>query len=261
MFHPLLGDGIFTQVGKSWKHSRDILRPLFINKRAENFLQVQHDVEALISCIPDGQVVDLQPLFFKFTLDTTTYLLFGRSIGSLKTNSHKVETFANSFRVAQEYLSHRGRLGPFYWMYGGKKFREANVAVHEFIDTTIREALDTYHFDEKNREKSDPEPICFLTTLIHETQDPLVLRDQLLNVLLAGRDTTACCLTWTMRLLVSHEDVLSKLRAEIGAIVGLGADARDPDRNDIKKMTYLSLLFKEGILFRFSFVGFEEGEI
>lgn len=24
------------------------------------------------------------------------------------------------------------------------------------------------------------------------------LRDQLLNVLLAGRDTTACCLSWTL---------------------------------------------------------------
>jgi cytochrome P450 len=38
----------------------------------------------------------------------------------------------------------------------------------------------------------------FLDALIQETRDPKVLRDQLLNVLLAGRDTTACCLTWTL---------------------------------------------------------------
>jgi len=64
--------------------------------------------------------------------------------------------------------------------------------------------------------------------------------------LLAGRDTTACMLTWTMRLLVSHEKVMAKLQDEIGSVVGVGEDARHPDRTDMKKMLYLSYVLKEG---------------
>jgi cytochrome P450 len=38
----------------------------------------------------------------------------------------------------------------------------------------------------------------FVEALVQQTRDPRVLRDQCLNVLLAGRDTTACCLSWTV---------------------------------------------------------------
>ena len=48
------------------------------------------------------------------------------------------------------------------------------------------------------------------------------------------------------RLLVKHQRVLSKLRDEIKSIVGVGDEARSPDRNDIKKMLYLTYVLKEG---------------
>lgn len=48
------------------------------------------------------------------------------------------------------------------------------------------------------------------------------------------------------RLLVKHQNVLSKLRNEIKSIVGFGDEARSPDRNDIKKMLYLTYVLKEG---------------
>jgi len=47
------------------------------------------------------------------------------------------------------------------------------------------------------------------------------------------------------RLLARHQSVLSRLRSEIEATVGIGKDARAPTRNDLKKMTYLSLVIKE----------------
>jgi cytochrome P450 len=197
VFGPLLGDGIFTQQGESWKHSRELLRPLFTSNRVDKFLQVQEAVEVLISCIPEGKVIDFQPLFFRFTLDTTTYLLFGRNINTLGTPTPLSEAFAESFRVAQDFLAQRGRVGPLYWTIGGKKFRQACATVHKFVDSTIQEAL----AENNLRGTSTSKPTVdygFLGTLMQETQEPKVLRDQLLNVLLAGRDTTACCMTWAM---------------------------------------------------------------
>ena len=45
---------------------------------------------------------------------------------------------------------------------------------------------------------------------------------------------------------MKHQSVLSKLRDEIKSIVGVGDEARHPDRNDIKKMLYLVYVLKEG---------------
>lgn len=246
VWRPLIGPGIFTQDGESWKHSRDMLRPLFLSKRSDNFMEVQESAEALLNCIPSGKVFDFQPLFFRFTLDTTTYLLFGRSIKSLSNENEEVETFGNCFRISQNYLAHRGRLGPLHWLLNTKEFRDSNATVHRWVDREIARAL-INSSEEGTETLPDPADYGFLGSLMKETRDPQVLRDALLNVLLAGRDTTACMLTWTMRLLVSHKKVLAKLQAEIKSVVGVGDEAGRPSRNDMKKMLYLSYVLKEGL--------------
>lgn len=198
-FFPLLGDGIFTQDGAAWKHSRDLLRPQFLSNRSQNFSEIQKHVEDLIQCVPnDGRPVDLQPLFFRFTLNTTMFLLFGRSEDSLKmenSNDDADAGFANDFNVAQDYLARRGRLGGLYWLISGSEFRRACKSVHSFLDEIIRKSLATDRPGQSSQEKTK---YVFLDALIEETKDPIVLRSQLLNVLLAGRDTTACTLSWTL---------------------------------------------------------------
>lgn len=243
-FFPLLGDGIFTQDGPSWKHSRDLLRPQFTTNRAANFGQIQDAVEKLVTLIPEGRPVDLQPLFFRFTLDTTTFLLFGRSIGSLDptaephqlTASSKESDFTEAFTVAQDYLAQRGRLGDLYWLIGGPRFWRACSTVHKFVDSMVRERL-----QDSKHSATNPGKYVFIDALLEQTRDVFTLRSQLLNLLLAGRDTTACCLSWTFRLLSRHPDVLSKLRAEIEREVG----SAPPQHNDIKRMAYLSYVIKE----------------
>ncbi|KAL8650886.1 MAG: hypothetical protein Q9226_004956 [Calogaya cf. arnoldii] len=245
-FAPLLGDGIFTQEAAPWKHSREMLRPLFSLNRAHIFTQVEEHTEYLVNCIPTGEYVDLQPLFFRFTFDTTTFLLFGKSMNSLQATFERDVSnpgdarFSEAFRRAQDFLFRRGRLGGLYWLIGGKEFRRQCSIVHEFIDQAVQEALSV-----KYHEDTAADVHSFLDALIQQTRDPKVLRDQLLNVMLAGRDTTAYCLTWTFRLLAQHRDVLEKLRQEIGSSVGLGMGSKLPDRNDLKKMKYLNLVFKE----------------
>ncbi|KAL8681895.1 MAG: hypothetical protein Q9224_006817, partial [Gallowayella concinna] len=247
-FAPLLGNGIFTQEAAPWKHSRDMLRPLFSLNRANIFTQVEEHTEYLVNCIPTGEFIDLQTLFFRFTFDTTTFLLFGKSMNSLQATFNRDDSntgearFSEAFRVSQDFLFRRGRLGDLYWLIGGKEFRRQCSIVHEFIDEAVQGALSA----ECQKDRAT-DVHSFLDALIQQTRDPKVLRDQLLNVMLAGRDTTACCLTWTFRLLAQHPDVLGKLRQEIGSVVGLGMASRLPDRNDLKKMQYLNLVFKEGI--------------
>ena len=243
-----MGSGIFTQDGAAWKHSRALLRPQFTSNRYQNFEEIKKCVGSLISNIPKNGIVDLQPLFFRLTFDTTTFLLFGETLSSLQSTeiAGQESEFAQAFNLGQDYLSHRGRLGPFYWIANTPEFRRACRASHHFVDQAVQKALDANDMARPKLLADEMrEQYVFIDALIQETRDKKELRDQCLNVLLAGRDTTACCLTWTFRLLARHPQVLDKLRKEIESITGLGEDAPLPTREDLKKMRYLDLVLKE----------------
>lgn len=116
---------------------------------------------------------------------------------------------------------------------------------HLFVDSAVDRALKAAGSPEKGIPGDENKRYVFIDALIEETRDKKVLRDQCLNVLLAGRDTAACCLTWALRLLARHPKVMGKLRAEIAAISGVGQDATQPTREHLKKMVYLNIVLKE----------------
>ncbi len=167
--------------------------------RSEYFQDVRTEVEKLVDHLKNtasGRPVDLQPLFFCLTLDVTTAVFFGKSVNSLADQDTGLENnFGKAFNYAQHQLARRGRLGDLYWLLGGRSFRKACGIVHQFVDGIVADGLarsKTHLHRDKNGE------FVFLDALIAETQDPKVIRDQLVNILLAGRDTTACLLSWTL---------------------------------------------------------------
>lgn len=102
MLFPMFGDGIFTQEGAAWKNSREPLRPQFAHEHYEDLSVFRDALDDLIEASTGSrEVIDLQPLFFRLTLDTTTAFLFGESVESLRApNSAGEETFAAAFNTA-----------------------------------------------------------------------------------------------------------------------------------------------------------------
>ncbi|BCR92738.1 uncharacterized protein ACHE_80638A [Aspergillus chevalieri] len=66
------------------------------------------------------------------------------------------------------------------------------------------------------------------SSLARFTRDSRVLRDQLVAVLLAGCDTTAGTLSFTLFELGGNPHIVHRLREEIGSRLGLGTNARNP---------------------------------
>ena len=190
----MFGDGIFTQEGSSWKHSREILRPQFHHKQYADLELFKSAVDDLLDNLSTGGVFDLQPLFFRLTLDTTTAFLFGESVRSLKApKSVGEQTFADAFNTAQAYVAKRFRLVDVYWLIGGTKFRDACQKVNGFADQIIDRNLSS-----KSIAQDGKEQYVFLRSLASKTLDRAALRGQIVNILAAGRDTTACLLSWTL---------------------------------------------------------------
>ena len=135
----MFGDGIFTQEGAAWKHSRDLLRVPLQHKHYENLDVFKASVDDLIDILSSQSgMVDLQPLFFRLTLDVATKFLFGESVRSLTApNFSNEQRFGAEFTKAQAVVAKRFRLPDLYWMIGGSEFRRACSDVHDFADTLI----------------------------------------------------------------------------------------------------------------------------
>jgi cytochrome P450 len=89
--------------------------------------------------------------------------------------------------------------------------------------------------------KSDTE-FTFLHSLANYTRDPKVIRDQLIAVLLAGRDTTAATLSWAFYELSHYPAIYAKMRQEVLRVVG---STREPTYDDIKNLKYVSHVLNE----------------
>lgn len=91
--------------------------------------------------------------------------------------------------------------------------------------------------------KSDSN-FTFLHAIAQYTRDPKVIRDQIIAVLLAGRDTTAATLSWTLGEISNNPTIYAKLRAETIEVVGLD---RQPTYEDLKGMKYLQNTLNEAL--------------
>ncbi|KAK1579249.1 cytochrome P450 [Colletotrichum navitas] len=271
-FKPLLGHSIFTADGAFWEHSRALFRPQFSRDHINDLDKTEAAVQALFRALPlvgrseSGAVtVDIMPMLSRFTLDTSTGFLFGESIdsqtaaatGMTSTTSaatamavdqcDKDMTFAEAFHEAQMWILTRIRLQGMYWLAPVGKGQKASDYIRRYTNYYVRMALRS----EKPRVAGAGKGYSLLDTLAEQTQNEDELRDQILGLLIAGRDTTATLLSWTLLLLAQHPAVFERLRAEViqnfGEYTDDGGISRPAniDFSSLKASKYLQFVLRE----------------
>lgn len=224
--HHLLGDGIFCSDGERWHASRNLIRPNFVREQVADIDAFERHFQVLLSLIPrDGDTVDLQDLFFRLTIDTATEFLFGQSVRSLeaaKEGRGSDSEFAEAFNYAQKDALARFRLRQLSFLHRDSKADWAVKFVHNFVDGIVDQKLRQRQAQDPEKTDGDsPAKYVFLHELAKATTDRKVLRDELLNVLLAGRDTTASLLSNFFFVLAKRPDVWTKLRTEVAKLNGM----------------------------------------
>lgn len=249
-----LGDSIFATDGELWARSRALIRPMFARERIVDTSMFETHVDKLLDLLsPEangakgggggggvGGAVDVGPLFFRLTLDAATDHLLGQPVNSL---DDPATTFAEAFG----YVLHRQallfRAGPVSPLLSRKKFRENLRKMDDFMRPFIAHAL-SLSAEELEKQVSKKE--TFLHALARFTRDPTVLRDQIVSVLLAGRDTTAATLSFCVFELSRHPDVVQRLRNEMDAHLPGGlAGGQKPTYAHLKEMKYLTAVLNE----------------
>ncbi|MCJ1385152.1 hypothetical protein MMC17_008271 [Xylographa soralifera] len=273
----LLGHGIFNADGPYWEHSRALIRPNFVRRQVADLGMMERHVLNLIDQLPcDGTAVNIQEYFFRMTLDTATEFLMGKSVDSLRPDAtEENKKFSWAFDYSLGCIAQKIRLGKFNWLYQDRKYNEACNYIHNYVQPIIHRAVEyrkaknlhdnkailvknsSAAVEAKRALASDPEKratllknaeldeendgrYVFLQELAKQTGNEKELRDQIINTLIAGRDTTASLMSSMLFVLSRRPDVWGKLQAEVADLKG-----KAPTFEEIKDMKYLKYILNE----------------
>ncbi|KAF2019217.1 cytochrome P450 52A12, partial [Aaosphaeria arxii CBS 175.79] len=256
-FAPLLGHGIFSADGEQWERARALLRPQFSRDQVSDLELEERHVQNLLRALPTecgawSEVVDLQPLFFRLTMDSASEFLFGQSTNiqlsalSKEASSQNAEDteFVRSFEACQERIMMAMLLNEHYALLETKGFMDKCRLCHRYIDQFVHKALNRRK-DRQQDQQIKKEKYVFADSLANETNDPIEIRSQLLSILVAGRDTTAALLSFFFLMLAQHPVVFNKLRTIIIEDFGTFESPRDISFERLKACSYLQWCINE----------------
>jgi hypothetical protein len=157
---------------------------------------------------------DLPRIFHRLAVDVSTDFLFSESSNSQlpalpgtaaeekKTFGRpKTEVFVESLEASMQYVEKRARAGPFHGIYDDARWGAMCKTVHAFTKYHVHQALE--RTSEPTYMKEYPEKkFVFLEGLAQTIKDSMQLRNQAMNIYLAGRDAVAGLLCWLFFFLV-----------------------------------------------------------
>jgi cytochrome P450 len=244
---PLLGESIFTLSGPEWQHSRAMIRP---NLSKDQFVDAEMTIlekhfDRLLSIIPkDGSKVDLQPLFFSFTLNAAIALLTGQDVQSSQPSLLGEDDITRIFDDAEKHVSTQVLLASLPFRRSWREYLQACQRCHDWVDRYVHQAIQDYKSHKFNRDlgKGDNagEKYALLNELVKETYDVPRIRSELIAILTAGRETTASALSSLWFILAKRPDIVKELQVEVDELSG-----ERPDFQRLKKMRYLQNTIQE----------------
>ncbi|EFY86805.1 hypothetical protein J3458_017287 [Metarhizium acridum] len=250
-----LGDSIFTTDGAMWHNSRQMLRPQFTRDRVSDLECFEAHMDTLFRAMANGgalqgedqpvdlkevngRVIDIADLFYRYTLDVATDFLLGTDVKSMSTPKQE---FAEAFNNVQRFQNIASRASNLRWLIPKWQYRADLRVINTFVGRFIDLALQMTPEELESKSKAD-KGYTFLHELARFTRDPKVIRDQIVAVLLAGRDTTAGTLSWAIYELARHPECLAKLCREILEVVG---PTKPPTYEHLKNMPYMKAVINE----------------
>lgn len=238
MLRKVLGNGLVTSEGEFWKRQRRIAQPAFHKERLFAFGETMtRAATEMVNAWKPGQPFDVANEFMQVTLR-----LVGETLLSSDVTSEASEV-GHAITVALEHLIHR-TLHPFGFPEWVPTPR--NVSFKRSLETLDRVVLDMIA---ARREGGGP--TNDLLAMLMEARDPETgegmsdgqLRDEVMTIFLAGHETTANALAWTVMLLGKSPQVEQRLVRELREVLG----GRVPVMNDVPKLPYTAMVLKESM--------------
>jgi cytochrome P450 len=227
----LLGQGLLTSEGDFWLRQRRLAQPAFHRQRLAGFARIMVDTaedlaRALEPRIASGQPFDVAEDLTHLTLRIAGLTLFSTDVGdesrAVGEALGRVQTFANA-RLTQLFP-----LPPSFPLPSHRRFLRDSGTLDRVVRTIIerrrREGGEHHDLLQMLMEARDEDT--------GERMSDTQLRDEVMTLLLAGHETTASALAWTVMLLSQNPKVRSDLEAELAQVLA----GRTPTGEDLPKL-------------------------
>ena len=238
------GSGLVSSQGKLWRQHRRVLDPMFTQRAVMRYLStIQDSAAELVASWQQAQRAgrevavsqDMADLTFKILVET----LFSKKIAG---DSQQLRQDLEVLHDYCNYAMYAFWLSPLWWP--TRRNRSYNKASAR-VDKLIAAAMDRRSQKDWDSNQQD------LISLLQGAEDPesgrrltaKEIRDHVITMYVAGHDTTANTLSFTLDLLASHPEILAKLKAEVTSVRPEGPFHFD----DLKAMSYLDQVIHESM--------------
>lgn len=213
---PLLGNSVFLTNGATWKRQRRIIDPAFEGGRLRETFPAMWDAAEAAAVRLDqhaGQVIEIEAETSHAAADVIFRTLF-----SLPIEHHLARAVFDEFRIyqrSQPILNIAAFIPLPRWV--PRMFRKGTRASAAKIRSLISELTHARLAEIKAGSAPDDLATKIMTTADPETGDRFTadeMVDQVAIFFLAGHETSASALAWTLYLLATHPDWQDKLAAE-----------------------------------------------
>lgn len=239
----VVGESLLTTDGERWRKLRRISQPAFHHKHLAGMANVIVDrTDRMLgrwSTGTAGQTVDIADEMMRVTFEVIGLLAFSTDLGDASSEigdavnvalHHATKLMNTPIRLPQSLPTPENR-----------RFAQAIAVFDKLVYAKIaeRRALP---------EQQHPTDLLSLMMAARDEEtgeafDDRELRDEILTMLIAGHETTALALTWTLYLLSKHPTVLRPLHAEISHVLGAGP----PTLAHVKQLVYTQRVVDESM--------------
>jgi cytochrome P450 len=209
----LLGNGLLTSEGEEHDRKSRLAQPSFRARAVETYAQAMVEVaEEVAGSWPDGGAIRLSPELSRLTLSVVARALFG---AELLERSSKIEAAITELMpLLDERIHGLWPLPLCIPTRHNRRFVQSRAVLEEAVDEMIRE--------KRLRGPSD-DLLSRLLTARDDFETGLTdreLRDEVMTLFLAGHETTANALGFTLWLLAAHPEKERRVREEVDAVLG-----------------------------------------
>lgn len=230
---PVLGNGLLISEGDEWRSNRRTVAPEFQHKSLEAFFNIirRHTEVMLAEWREHDDPVDMCPLLSKATYGIAGDCFFGTNLEST------AQTIYRGIEVSSEVAVRKmisAFPAPYSWpLPSHLRMRRAVEEMDKVVYGIIDERL-------KNpRESMDVLSRLLKVGTLNRTQ----IRDEVMTLLLAGHETTANGLAWTLFLLGKHPSVQEQVRDEVKAVVA----GEVPTFSELARLSYTKMVLEESM--------------
>jgi cytochrome P450 len=235
MNRSLLGNGLLVSEGDFWLRQRRLLQPAFLPTRIASYAGVMIDyTQRHISTWSDGQKRDIHADMRQLTMQIAARTLFGADVDG------QGPIVARALVQVMDSFNRR--------LFSVLRLPESVPTPGNIRAWLAVRRLDRILYEIISQRRADGQQDDLLSILLNARDEEggmtdRQVRDEAMTLFLAGHETTALALTYTLFALAQHPEVAERLQQELRDVLG----DRPPTVADLPQLRFCECVVQEGM--------------